>query len=196
MNFNKPTNTRPFLKQCTRARFMLCLFVLFFTPQHTFALNETVTCRGSYFLDVESSASEKDLLYCFVDSDDPDGFTITFDFDGTTAGLSNGATSQSLTTLYIIVPSNTDLASGLNHLEYGAGPTEITSSGTTVTLDGSGAFSITTDNLATADYTCGGGADLCTTSGLLIKIAASWSGSGDLFSGFYKEKINISIIGK
>ncbi|MGL1936502.1 MAG: hypothetical protein OCD01_15835 [Fibrobacterales bacterium] len=134
-------------------------------------------------------------MYCFIDADDPDGFTIDFDFDGTSANLSNGGTSKTFTSLFIVVPSNTNLASGLQYLEYGG--TEITSSGVTVTPDGNGVFQIETKTTETADTNCGAGFnEPCTTSGLLVKIAASWTGSSSEIAGFYNEKIDISIAGK
>ena len=62
---------------------------------------DLVTCRGNYFLDIENSATKKDLLYCFIDSDAVNGFELRFNFNGAQMENSTASTLKSYSALYV-----------------------------------------------------------------------------------------------
>ncbi|MGL1903500.1 MAG: hypothetical protein OCC49_15280 [Fibrobacterales bacterium] len=136
---------------------------------------DTVTCRGNYFLDIESNVTKRDILYCFVDSDATNGFELIFDFDNAEMVHAGAATIKTYSNMYVQVPSTSELATGLSiSAEEEIGIDSIQS--------GSDFVFKTTGSITSG-----------TTSGLLVKIVATWSKEASLMAGFYKDNVSVSV---
>ncbi|MGL1936496.1 MAG: hypothetical protein OCD01_15805 [Fibrobacterales bacterium] len=137
--------------------------------------DDTITCRGNYFLDIESTATKRDLLYCFVDSDAVTGFEVRFVFDNAAMQNLNSSALKNYTNMYVQVPSMAELATGLTL----AAEEEVGLDSVKAGSD----FIFQTSGTVTSG----------STSGLLIKVVASWVREDILLAGFYKDNVSVSI---